>query len=129
MDNRQLSCVDRCNLATVDSANGFPAGACFRNAVHSAHVARLDLLGMFDSWTWCARCRTFGNLEYKRMCFGLGIIVGVFLPRSTSFSALGLPIVALHSYLVVRWCQLSTQMDELANGQHLFLFRVGEARF
>ena len=129
MDSRQLSCLDRCDLASMDSASGFPTSACFRNLVHSARVDRLDLFSMFDSWTESVSSRAFRVLEHQRMSLGVSVAASIFLLGSTSFPALGLPVVAVHSYLAMLWCKLSTQLDELAIDQYLFLFRDGETRF
>ena len=68
-------------------------------------------------------------LKHQRRSLGVNVAAGIFLLGSTSLPALGLPVVAVHSYLAMLWCKLSTQLDELAIDQHLFLFRDGETRF
>ena len=43
MDRCGIYSIDRCNLATLDSAVGFPSSTRVRNTLSSARVVGLDL--------------------------------------------------------------------------------------
>ena len=124
MDGYRIYCIDRSNLATLDSAVGFPSCARVRDTLSSARVAGLDLprnLAIGPCFADFGTIDTIRNL-WKPFC---SFFASTFLlSRSTSISTLGVSAMAVQRDLDMLRVGLANPFDAMADGKCLFLLGV-----
>ena len=108
MDRNWLYCIDRSNLATLDSTVGFPSSARVRDTLSSACVVGLDLPSKLVNRPCFADFGTIDTIRNLRKLFCSYLASPFLLSRSASISTLGVPAMAIK-------CDLDLLRYTLAN--------------
>ena len=124
MDGYRIYCIDRSNLATLDSAVGFPSSARVRDTLSSACVVGLDLPSKLVNRPCFADFGTIDTIRNLRKLFCSYLASPFLLSRSTSISTLGVSAMAPQRDLDMLRVGLANPFDAMADGKCLFLLGV-----
>jgi len=124
MDGYRIYGIDRCNLATLDSAVGFPSSARVRDTLSSARLVGLDLPSKLAIGPCFVDFGTIDTNRIVRKPFCSFFASPFLLSRSASIATLGVSVMALQRVLDLLRVALANPFDEMADGECLFLFGV-----